>query len=81
MADDTTEAAKEAARTRLRQAADRVRRHEEERKELATAIVEARRLGWRPSEIQDDVPYDRNHVGRILKEAGLTNPRGKSGDA
>ncbi|MEU3452103.1 hypothetical protein ABZ671_00470 [Micromonospora sp. NPDC006766] len=73
----TEDAAKKAAMDRLRRAAARVRRHEAERIELAEAIVDARRLDWRPSEIQDEVPYDRNHVGRILKAAGLTSPRGQ----
>lgn len=73
----TDDAAKQAAMARLRRAAARVRKHEAERLELAEAIVEARRLDWRPSEIQPEVPYDRNHVGRILKDAGLTQPKGK----
>jgi hypothetical protein len=75
-----TEDAKQAAMARLRRAAARVSRHEAERLELADAIVEARRLDWRPSEIQDVVPYDRNHVGRILKNAGLTQPKGSRSD-
>lgn len=73
----TDDAAKQAAMARLRRAAARVRKHDEERKELAAAIIEARRLDWRPTDIQDEVPYDRNHVGRILKDAGLTQPKGK----
>ncbi|WBB94256.1 hypothetical protein [Verrucosispora sp. WMMC514] len=72
----TDDAAKDAAMARLRRAAARVRKHEEERNELAAAIIEARRTGNRPTEIQDEVPYDRNHVGRILKNAGLTKPKG-----
>ncbi len=71
----TDDAIKEAE-ARLRRAAARVRKHEDERKELAAAIIDARRAGIRPKDIQDVVPYDRNHVGRILKGAGLTEPRG-----
>ncbi|WP_328344909.1 hypothetical protein [Micromonospora sp. NBC_00421] len=72
-----TDDAKEAARARLRRAAARVKKHEDERKELAAAIIAARQADLKPSEIQEDVPYDRNHVGRILKAAGLTHPKGK----
>jgi hypothetical protein len=70
-----TDDAAAAALDRLRKASARVRKHEQERKDLAEAIVEARRSGIRPSEIDEIAPYDRNHVGRILKEAGLTQPR------
>lgn len=70
-----TEDAAAAALDRLRKASARVRRHEQERKDLAEAIVEARRAGIRPSEIDEIAPYDRNHIGRILKVAGLTEPR------
>jgi hypothetical protein len=64
-----------AAIDRLRKASARVRKHEQERKDLAEAIVVARRAGIRPSEIDEIAPYDRNHIGRILKGAGLTEPR------
>lgn len=77
----TDDAAQEIAMARLRRAAARVRKHEEERKELAAAIVAARRVDLKPHQIQDEVPYDRNHVGRILKAAGLTNPKGQRSDA
>lgn len=70
-----TDDAAAAALDRLRKASARVRKHEQERKELAEAIVAARRSGIRPREIDEIAPYDRNHVGRILKEAGLTEPR------
>jgi hypothetical protein len=73
-----TDDAKDAAMARLRRAAARVSKHEEERKELAAAIVDARRIGWRPTDLEDVVPYDRNHIGRILKAAGLTQPKGKA---
>lgn len=76
----TDDAVKRAAMERLRRAAARVAKHADERRELASAIIEARRLDWRPSEIQDAVPYDRNHVGRILKDAGLTQPKGRRSD-
>lgn len=71
---------------RLRRAAARVRKHEAERIELAAAIVEARRIGWRPVEIKrdGDVPYDRNHITRILNEGGIEptrGPRAKADDA
>lgn len=72
-----TDDAKTAAMARLRRAANRVRKHDDERKELAAAIIDARESGWRPKQIQDEVPYDRNHVGRIFKAAGLTHPRGE----
>lgn len=63
---------------RLRKADNRVRKHEQERKELADAIIEARKAGWRPSDIDSVVTYDRNHVGRILKGANLTTPKSKA---
>lgn len=80
-----TDDAKDAAMARLRRAAARVRKHEDERKELAEAIVEARRIGWRPVEVEREVPYDRNHVGRIVKaariKAGEVEPtRGKNAE-
>jgi hypothetical protein len=62
-----TEDAKQAAMERLKRADARVRRHEAERKELADAIVAARLAGWRPSEVESVVHYDRNHIGRITK--------------
>lgn len=66
-----TEDPKTVAMTRLRAAASRVRQHEPERQELAEAIVAALRAGWRPSEVDSEVPYDRNHVRRIAKAAGV----------
>lgn len=57
--------------TRLRAAAAAVRNHEDEKKALAEAIVEALRAGWRPSEVDAEVPYDRNHIRRIAKAAGV----------
>lgn len=66
----TDDDAKTAAMARLRRAAARVRRHEDERKELVEAIVQARLNGWRPSEVEDEVPWDRNHVGRLVKKDG-----------
>lgn len=57
---------------RLRKAAAAVRKHEAEREELAAAIVEALTAGgFRPSEVDAEVPYDRNHVRRIAKAAGV----------
>ena len=75
-----TDDAAAAAIDRLRKASARVRKHEQERKELAEAIVNARRAGARPREIDEIAPYDRNHIGRILKEAGLTVPRAGKAD-
>lgn len=69
-------AAKTVAMERLRAKADVVRRHEAERKELAAAIIAARQADLKPSEIQHEIPYDRAHMCRILKAAGLTQPRG-----
>jgi hypothetical protein len=71
-----TDDAIKAAEARVRRADARVRKHEEERRELAAAIVEARRLGVRPRDFKALTHYDRNHVGRILKAAGLTDGRG-----
>jgi hypothetical protein len=57
---------------RLRKAAARVRKHEQERAELVGAIVFALTDGGlRPSEVDAEVPYDRNHVRRIAKAAGV----------
>lgn len=67
---------------RLREAAARVRRHEEEKRALVEAIVQARLAGWRPSEVEGEVPWDRNHIGRIVKADGrvpLRRPKGTSG--
>lgn len=71
--------AKAEAIDRLRAKAEVVRRHDEERRELAEAIVAARAAGMKPSEIQREIPYDRVHMSRILKAAGLTQPRGQRG--
>ena len=59
----------------LRKAAARVANHAHERTELAAAIVNARKAGARPVEIEKEAGYDRNHVGRILKAAGLTGQK------
>ena len=75
MTDDIDQAARDAAMTRLKRADARVRKHEQERQELADAIVAARRADWRPADIDAVVHYDRNHIGRILKDAGATTPR------
>lgn len=55
---------------RLKKAAARVRRHEDERAELVEAIVQARLAGWRAADLEDEVPWDRNHVGRLIKKDG-----------
>lgn len=60
-----------ATMTRLKRADARVRKHKEEVDELAAAIVEALQSGWRPSEVDAVVHYDRNHVRRIAKKAGV----------
>ncbi len=77
---DADQTAKDAAMTRLKKADARVRKHEQEREELKAAIIEARRLGWRPADIDATVAYDRNHIGRILSEAKLTTPRPPKAD-
>jgi hypothetical protein len=66
-----TDTRKDEAMTRLRAAAARVSQHEAERLELAAAIVEALNAGARPSEVDAEVPYDRNHIRRIAKAAGV----------
>lgn len=76
MTEPATDARKAAAMARLRAAAARVRKHEAERIELAEAIVEARMAGWRPVEVEDEVPYDRNHTARIAKAGGVPPMRG-----
>lgn len=45
------------------------------RRELAEAIVAERREGTRIEDITARVPYRQTHVNRILKAAGLTEPR------
>lgn len=71
--------AKDVARVRLRRAAaaftEGAERHETDRQELAEAIAEAFRAGARPSEVDEIAPYDRNHIGRIRKAAGLPPAR------
>lgn len=69
-------AEKVAAMDRLRAKAEVVGRHDAERRELVAAIVAARQADLKPFEIQAEVSYDRNHVGKILKAAGLTQPKG-----
>jgi hypothetical protein len=73
MADD--EARMEQAMTRLRDAATAVARHPAEVEALAQAIVEALNAGWRPSQVEAAVPYDRNHVRRIAKARGVAARR------
>jgi hypothetical protein len=64
--------ARERALKRLRAAAVAVRAHEAQVEELAEAIVEALTVGGlRPSEVDAEVPYDRNHVRRIAKARGV----------
>jgi hypothetical protein len=66
-----TDAERAEAWTELQQAADDMRDHEQKRVRLVAAIVRARKAGWRPSEIDAIVPYDRNHIRRITKAAGI----------
>jgi hypothetical protein len=69
----------EADMIRLRAAAAAVAGHDDDRRKLADAIVYALSVGVRPSEVDAVVPYDRNHVRRIAKKAGipaLRNPTG-----
>lgn len=71
-----TDDAADAALDRLKRASARVRKHEAERKELADAIVAARLAGIRPRDIEEVAPYDRNHIGRIVKAAGVPPLKG-----
>lgn len=75
-----TDAEKAEAMTRLRKASAAVREHEDERSELAAAIVAALLAGWRPVEVDAEVPYDRNHIRRIAKAAGVPALRGGHDD-
>jgi hypothetical protein len=69
------EPAKEEARIRLKQATSAFTRGEEQqrrrREALAEAIADAFRAGLRPREIEAIAPYDRNHIGRIRRDAGI----------
>lgn len=60
---------------RLEAAAAAVREHDAQREELADAIVEALTAGWRPSQVEAKVPYDRNHVRKIAKDRGVPGRR------
>jgi hypothetical protein len=63
--------ARERALTRLRAASARVKQHDQERDDLAAAIVDALKAGVRPRDIAEIAPYDRNHIRRIAKAAGV----------
>lgn len=67
MADDEAERAMEE----LREAVAEYERCNDVRERLAAKIVVALRAGNKPSKVSDAVPYDRNHVRRIAKAAGL----------
>lgn len=45
--------------------------HERDREALAAAIVEALKADIGPSEVARIAPYDRQHIGRISKAAGI----------
>ena len=56
--------------------------HEEARQALRTAIVDklmTRTL--RPSQVEAHTPYDRVHIGRIAREAGVPPLRTRKKDA
>ncbi|MFG1659027.1 hypothetical protein ACGFIY_21095 [Micromonospora chersina] len=63
----------------LRQAADEFtagRDEQERRRErLAAAIVKALQVDIGPSAIEREVPYDRQHIDRIRKAAGIPPKR------
>ncbi|MFI1166547.1 hypothetical protein ACH4UM_23825 [Streptomyces sp. NPDC020801] len=72
----TTEKKKQAARDRLDELGAAYEKAEEEFEAARTALNEgivevlrARTLG--PSEVTRHVPYERQHVGRISKAAGI----------
>lgn len=78
-ADVMTDDDRDAVRARLKKASTAFIRGEEQQKhrreELAEAIADAFRAGLRPSEIEEIAPYDRNHIGRIRKAAGIPASR------
>lgn len=49
---------------------------EEARERVHGAVLDSLRAGVGPSEIERRGPYDRNHVGRIRKAAGIPGKRG-----
>ena len=49
---------------------------EEARERVHKAVLRSLRAGVGPSEIERRGPYDRNHVGRIRKAAGIPGRRG-----
>ena len=65
----------ETTRHALRTATRRLARAEEglaaAREGLRAAIVEAFRNGARPSEILTEVPWQRDYIRKIAKEAGI----------
>jgi septal ring factor EnvC (AmiA/AmiB activator) len=77
-----TDTEKDDARTRLKRASAAFTRGEDQQKHrreaLAEAIADAFRAGLRPSEIEDIAPYDRNHIGRIRKAAGIPARRART---
>lgn len=80
---DEERAAKEAAMQELDELTATYRAtekaHEEARQALRTAIVDklmTRTL--RPSEVEAHTPYDRVHIGRIAREAGVPPLRTRS---
>lgn len=48
---------------------------ERRRERLADAIVEALKAGGGPSEIERVAPYDRQHIDRIRRKAGIPAKR------
>ena len=48
---------------------------EEVRERVHKAVLRSLRTGVGPSEIERRGPYDRNHVGRIRKTAGIPGKR------
>lgn len=49
---------------------------EEKRERVHGAVLNSLRAGIGPSEIERHGPYDRNHVGRLRKAAGIPGKRG-----
>ena len=74
------EAVSEATRARLARATRDYNRLKDIRKEVAAAIIADRLAGAKIEDIARRSPYKQTQVNRILKAAGLTEPR-KAADA
>ncbi|GAA0853358.1 hypothetical protein ACFQVD_26665 [Streptosporangium amethystogenes subsp. fukuiense] len=71
MSDTERERLREALRTATRKYHRTEKAHEDARKEVTAAIVEALRGGVRPAQVEDDGPFKGPYIRRIRDEHGI----------